>query len=97
MATAEVVPLALTCLWHRLRDAGLQSYLVNTVHDSIIAEVHPEEKEIYEELAKKALTTDAKRVMMSLYNYEIKIPLNADIEFRSHWGESKDWKERYLV
>ena len=96
MATAEVVPLALTCLWHRLRDAGLQSYLVNTVHDSIIAEVHPEEKENYEDLAKKALTTDAKRVMMNLYNYEIKIPLNADIEFRKHWGETKDWKERYL-
>lgn len=96
MATAEIVPLALVCLWHRLRDAGVQSYLTNTVHDSIIAEVHPEEKEIYEKLAKKALTTDAKRVMMSLYNYEIKIPLNADVEFRRHWGETKDWKERFL-
>jgi len=38
-ATAEIIPIALVCAWHRMK--SLKSFIVNTVHDSVIAEVHP--------------------------------------------------------
>ena len=55
-ATAEIIPIAVTFLWHRLRDAKMRSFLVNTIHDSAIAEVPPEEAEKYEELSTQAFT-----------------------------------------
>ena len=87
LATAEIIPSAMVCAWHRMKD--FKSYLVNTVHDSIIAELHPDEKDLWHEIAKQCLTVDAYHIIEKLYNVKLTVPLGAGVMIGSHWG-SKD-------
>lgn len=90
LATAEVIPLALVAWWHRLKSAGKQSFLVNTVHDSIIAEVHPDEVEDFHALAQQCLIYDAYDLMEAIYGVRLTVPLGAGVKLGSHWGEGKE-------
>jgi hypothetical protein len=88
MATAEIIPLAMVCAWHRMKD--LRSYLVNTVHDSIIAEVHPEEVELWHEIAQQCLIADAYTMMEKLYGVALTVPLGAGVTIGTHWGSKNE-------
>ena len=44
-ATADLLPIALVLLTRLVREAELQSVICNTVHDSIVMDVHPDEKQ----------------------------------------------------
>ena len=92
LATAEIIPVALVCAWHRIRSAGLRTLLVNTVHDSIIAEVPPEEVDTFHELAQQCLIRDAYYVMERLYGVRLTVPLGAGVKVGEHWGEGEEVK-----
>lgn len=97
LATAEVVPLSLVCMWYRMRDAQLQSFIVNTVHDSVISEVHPEEREEVEVITKQAMEVDVVELVRKLYDYNIETPLDAESEFWSHWTTNEGWEKEHLA
>jgi DNA polymerase I-like protein with 3'-5' exonuclease and polymerase domains len=86
-ATAEIVPLGLVCMWHSFRIRNLRSFIVNTVHDSVITEIHPEEVEEVRSIGSYALETFTKEIVKKLYNYDIVVPLEAGLEYGSHWTE----------
>ena len=86
-ATAEIIPLALICAWHRMKD--LRSFLVNTVHDSIIAELHPEEVDTWHEIAKQCLIEDCYKLLTKLYNVSLTVPLGAGVMVDTHWASKK--------
>ena len=88
LATAEIIPVALVCAWHRM--AKLQSFLVNTVHDSIIAELHPDEVEAWHEVAKQCLIEDSYNVISALYGVALTVPLGAGVKVASHWGRGEE-------
>ena len=44
-ATADIVPLVLIMMEDRMREQNLKSLIVNTVHDSIVIDIHPDEYE----------------------------------------------------
>lgn len=96
-ATAELVILALVLLWYYMKAEDMQSYICNTVHDSIISEICPGEEELYEKLAVKALTTDVVELMRKLFDYDFVTPLDAELVVRSHWSDTEKWKEKYLI
>ena len=85
-ATAEIIPLALVCFWHRVKSAGLKMLIVNTVHDSIIAELPPEEKEAFHELAQQCLIRDVYPLLDQLYNIQLTVPLGAGVMIGPNWG-----------
>ena len=89
-ATAEIIPLALVCAWHRME--GLQSFLVNTVHDSIIAEVHPDEVDEWHEVAKQCLIADCYKVLKDLYGIALTVPLGAGVKLGTHWAVGDEVK-----
>lgn len=93
-ATAEIIPLALVCAWHRM--ANWNSFLVNTVHDSIIAELDPSEVGQWHELAKQCFITDTYRLLDSLYSIRLTVPLGAGVMVSSHWGD-KEAKDSEVV
>lgn len=93
-ATAEIIPIAIVCAWHRM--SGLQSFLVNTVHDSIIAELHPDEVDLWHEVAKQCLITDTYNLINLLYGVRLTVPLGAGVTVASHWG-SKEAKDSEIV
>lgn len=85
LATAEIVPIAVRKLWDLMEP--LESFLVNTVHDSVIMEIHPDEKEKVEELVEYAFTVYVPKYLREVYGIEFNVELVADVEFKSHWGE----------
>lgn len=94
MATAEVIPLALVFMWHRLKRLGqdVGIVLVNTIHDSIIAEVKPSWQDEFHEMSRQCLIVDAKRAMRALYGIDLVCPLGCGVKIGTHWGEGEEFK-----
>ena len=88
-ATAEIIPVALAAFWHRLRSSGLRMFIVNTVHDSIIVELPPDEVGAFHELAQQCLIEDVYPYLEQVYNIRLSVPLGAGVMVGEHWG-SKD-------
>lgn len=86
-ATAEIIPIALVHLWHRTKH--LDCRLLNTIHDSIVSDVHKDCVEAYKQEAKQALTTDVFRFLDEIYNYQFVIPLGVGCKAAKNWGVSK--------
>ena len=87
LATAEIIPIALVCAWHRMQD--MKSFLINTVHDSIIAEVSPDETEEWEEISKQCLIDDVYDLLTKLYNVHLTVPLGVESTISDRWGVGK--------
>ena len=51
-ATADIVPLACINIYNIMKDKKVKSLLVNTVHDSIVADVYPGEENVMSEIFK---------------------------------------------
>ena len=84
---AEIVPIGITYLWHRMKAAEMQSILINTIHDSVIAELKPEEEEKYVELAELSLVEDVYKYLDTVYNIQFDVPLEIELKISDHWGE----------
>lgn len=87
-ATADIVPLGVVYTWHRMRVTKLQSFIINTVHDSVLAEVHPEEVEIYEAITNQSMVNDVLYALKVLYDYDFTTPLEVEGEYTKNWGDN---------
>jgi DNA polymerase I-like protein with 3'-5' exonuclease and polymerase domains len=65
-------------------DRKVKSLCVLTVHDSIVVDVHPDEKDIVKEILIDAMENVAKEVKVR-FNYEMVIPLAIEIKSGSNW------------
>lgn len=92
LATAEIIPVAIVFLWHRLHEAGLadKAFIVNTIHDSVVMEVHPDYLEQVQEIAMVAFTTDVYRYLREVYGLEFNVPLGIGMKAGTHWGTGKE-------
>lgn len=96
LATAEIIPIALIYLWYMLR--GLRSFLINTVHDSVLTEVAPGEEAAWESAVKAAFTVLTFRYLKKVYGIEWTIPLGAEYSLHTNWGQAaKGDKSLYEV
>lgn len=95
-ATADIVPISLVYMWHRLKQQQLESFIVSTVHDSVLGEVKPEEKEEYDTIAKIAFEHDTIKYLKKVYKYNFEVPLVAEGDWGTHWHTTKHWEEEYL-
>lgn len=93
LATAEIIPIAVVYMYYRIREAGLEDkiVLVNTVHDSVICEVHPDYVEQLEEIAKQAFAVDVYDYLEKVYgiNFDF-VPLGVGITVGTHWNEGEE-------
>lgn len=89
LATAEIVPVGVTYQWHRMKAAKMKSFLVNTIHDSSIGEVHPEEKDQYAEIGEQAFVHDVIKYLDVVYGINFEVPLEAEMSFGRWWGEKQ--------
>jgi DNA polymerase I len=86
-ATAEIIPMALVAFWYAIK--GRKVTILNTVHDSIIAKVHKDEVEWYEETSRRCLTDEVFKFLQNVYSYKFVTPLGAGIKLSKHWGDTK--------
>lgn len=94
LATADMVPLSLVLLWHLIIVLGERCRLVNTVHDSAVAEVNRECLVDYKAMARWSFTDGVRGMLERLYGIKFTIPLGVGIKASEHWSDTKD-EEKY--
>lgn len=92
LATAEIIPIAVVYFWHLIKAHGAQMLLVNTVHDSIICEIPPEERELFKELVVNAMGMKVYEYLYNVYKMKFNIPLGAELKIGTYWGEGDSIK-----
>lgn len=94
LATAEIVPIAVVYLWHRLREAGIEDkvVLVNMVHDSAPCEVHPDAVEQFTALVKRCFTADVYIYLSKVYGFDwdSRVPLGVGLKIGERWGSGEE-------
>ena len=89
MATGELVPIVIIDLMKRMKDAGLRSMVVLTVHDSLTVDALLYELDAVVELAKQAFENIYNEYLRR-FNYELKMPIDWEIKTGSNWLELKE-------
>jgi len=86
-ATADIVPLILIHIEERL--SLLQSCIVNTVHDSIVIDVHPDEtnKVIF---ILDSINKDMKAIINQQFKIDFNVPLLLEAKIGNNWLDTKD-------
>ena len=87
LATAEIIPIALIYFWYRIE--GTSITILNTIHDSIVTLFKKQDTEVFETIAKTALTHDVFKHLSQVYKYDFKVPLGVGIKTARNWGDSK--------
>lgn len=84
LATAEIVPIAATYLWHVMKD--MQAFLCNTVHDSVVWEAPDDELEQMYELCNWAFLDAVYEYLEQVYGLKFNVPLGLGFTVGTHWG-----------
>ena len=92
LATAEIIPIALVYTWHYFKALGLKGFLVNTVHDSVIAELPPEEEEIFRDICEYCFTSLVFNYLNHVYGIRFTVPLGTETKVGTHWSKGKERK-----
>lgn len=95
LATAEIIPIAVVYFWHRMLPWLALIRLVNTVHDSVVAEHAPEARDTVRALALQCFTKDVYTYLEKVYKMDFRVPLGVGCTFGKHWGEGDE--ESYNV
>ena len=86
-ATADIVPLALLYIYNNL--ANLRSCVVNTVHDSIVIDIHPEEVSQCIDVINK--TNDKLSTLIEdRWGVTFNVPLLLEAKIGPNWLDTKD-------
>lgn len=86
LATAEIIPIGVTYVWHHMKEEELESMLINTVHDSMITDENPNETERLDEITTTAFSEEVIAYLDTVYNIQFDIPLEVETETSTHWG-----------
>lgn len=92
LATADIIPIGLVCCYYRMVSLELASFLVNTIHDSIIGEIAPDEEEVFRSIVELSLTKDTFVYLYRCYGIKFSVPLGCESKVGTHWGTGKEKK-----
>ena len=83
-ATADLLPIALVSLQRLFVDRKLISVICNTVHDSIVVDVHPSEKDICIKLMTEAMMSLPEETIRR-YNVAYDMPVGIELKIGDNW------------
>ena len=86
-ATGDVVPVVLNEMHERLRH--MKSCLVNTVHDSMVVDVHPDEKDLVLSLV-WTLNQDLNNIIEETYGIKMNVPMLLEAKIGKNWLDTVD-------
>ena len=86
-ATADIVPLALLYMEELLK--GKQSCIVNTVHDSIVVDVHPQEEAYVVEVIDNT-NKSLHSLILQQWGVDFNVPLLLEAKIGNNWLDTKD-------
>ena len=85
-ATADIVPLGCTKLYHMLKAEGLKSLLINEVHDSVVVDTYPGEEDAVLNCIRVSLLGVVDD-LDKIFNYNFTVPLAIEIKRGANWLE----------
>lgn len=85
-----MVPAALVLMWYETAESSI--VLTNTVHDSIVGEFSPVDRELFRSLAVQCMTTGVIDYLRRVYRYEWTTHLGVGIKCSKNWGEGEEFK-----
>ena len=86
-ATADIVPITLLDIEKQLH--SMQSCIVNTVHDSIVIDVHPDEVDSVLGVIKN--TNDRLKIIVDKqFKIDLNVPLVLEAKIGNNWLDTKD-------
>jgi len=88
-ATADIVPLACINIYNLMREKKVKSLLINTVHDSIIADVYPGEERLMADIFNKG-TADVIPALKKYYDINFNVPLDTELKIGYDWLNMKE-------
>ena len=88
-ATADIVPLACINIYKLMKDKGVKSLLVNTVHDSIVADVYPGEEDVMSDIFNQG-TADVIPALKQYYKIDFNVPLDTELKIGNNWLDMKE-------
>jgi len=88
-ATADIVPLACINIYNLMKKNKVKSLLINTVHDSIVADVYPGEEDVMSKIFKQG-TADVIPALKQYYNIDFNVPLDTEIKIGYDWLNMKE-------
>jgi len=90
-ATADIIPISLVYTFWRARHS-VDAKLVNTVHDSVVADVAAKDVDKYKELVVSCFLDDTYAYLDRVYGHKMFVPLGVGLTVGSHWGEGEESK-----
>ena len=87
LATADIVPVALLHIDSKLD--SMESCIVNTVHDSIVIDVHPNEKGKVLNIINET-NNELNKLIESRWNIVFNVPLLLESKIGNNWLDTKD-------
>ena len=87
LATADIVPIALLHIDSKLDN--VESCIVNTVHDSIVIDVHPNEKGKVLSIINET-NKELNKLIESRWNIVFNVPLLLESKIGNNWLDTKD-------
>ena len=88
-ATADLLPSALVETSKAFKDKNLKSLLCNTVHDSIVVDVHPGEEDQVIETVKECMLSIPQQAKKR-WGIEYDMPVGIEIKIGSNWLDTKE-------
>jgi DNA polymerase I-like protein with 3'-5' exonuclease and polymerase domains len=88
-ATADIVPLACINIHKMMAEKGCKSLLINTVHDSIVADVYPGEENVMSEIFKLG-TSNVIPSLKKYYKINFNVPLDTELKIGSNWLQMEE-------
>ena len=84
-ATADLLPVALVSLHKKIKEKKIKSLICNTVHDSIVMDVHPDEEGIATDLLTEAML-GIRKECKSRYGLEYNVPIGIELKIGNDWS-----------
>ena len=88
-ATADIVPLVLVTMEDRMREKNLKSLIVNTVHDSIVIDIHPDEFQQVMHVLKE-VSADMKTRIDQQWGIDMNVPMLLEAKAGPNWLDTQD-------
>lgn len=89
VATSDIIWNVIIEIYNEMKKAGLRSKLILQVHDSIIADVHPNEKEQMIQIFKKAFDK-VHELLYTRYSYQTNVPIKYEMKIGNNWCDLKE-------
>ena len=87
LATADIVPAVLLCIDHEL--TKLNSVIVNSVHDSIVIDVHPNEEQSVIRVINK-INDALYDIIKDRFEIDFNVPLLLEAKLGYNWLEQME-------